>query len=250
MLDEGRMPENIKELAYFDWDQLYAVEPKVGIYAWYFCPEEFNTDDLKSEDAVLDKIDEMAEKTQIPEIQTKLRGNLSLAFEGTLKHSFFRAKNLSEDSKGKKSRYSTIDQAIKTVPGRTALSRFLSEAAPLLAAPLYIGVAINLKSRLNSHKTDIENLEQADVEKFEADFSEWDRDKIFAHRVNKRDIDPNHLKVGVVYMHDILPEKEWNDLAFVGEDNPDKAQEKIQRAWVEAIETILNRLYHPILGKR
>ena len=57
-------------------------------------------------------------------------------------------------------------------------------------------------------------------------------DKDFAKRIVEREIDPNSLIVGVTYVnHANLP--------------PDRI-----RKTVETTETLLNRIFYPILGKK
>jgi hypothetical protein len=61
------------------------------------------------------------------------------------------------------------------------------------------------------------------------DEEDLENDKSFAMRIAERKIDPNNLIVGVIYPK---------------ENNP------IVRKAIEAAETLLNRIFHPILGRR
>ena len=120
---------------------------------------------------------------------------------------------------------------------REVLGEILELAVPLLTGPLYIGVSKDLQQRLQRHTQLIQRYRQEHQEDTALDGTIDSQDSLrndenFAQRIVERKIDPNHLVVSVVYM-----------------SHPHLSTERIRQA-IGTTETLLNRMFYPILGRK
>ena len=240
-------PKNI-----FSFDAIGKVEAKVGIYAWYVVPY-IAGDDQNSVEALINHIKNFAKYTKIPTRGVEVSGSLSLALSGELNHRVFDPKPKTDTKNvGKKketpshSDFTSVDKVLDIPEGRVALAQILQNSMPLLAAPIYIGIAKDLSKRLQTHTKLIKQYDNCKGELTLEEMENMDNDRTFAHRVAKREIPEHWLWVGVQYVEEMVPTA--NHLSQGSRKN--KTPEAIQREWIEAAETILNRLYHPVMGKR
>lgn len=210
------------------FEEISDVQPKPGLYAWY-SSLRIGKADLKTPENTTKALHKIAEAISYPSVSMKFNGNLNLLLEGELKHVFY-------GHTGNK--YSNqLKEVIDDPDGRQIISEVFELVVPLLCCPLYIGVSKNLQKRLSQHsklihaylndKTEqkIELLNTTPVDEKE----DLENDESFAMRIAERNIDPNNLIVGVIYPK---------------ENNP-----TVRKA-IEAAETLLNRIFYPILGRR
>lgn len=128
----------------------------------------------------------------------------------------FRGK-LFHESIGIESEFSDlVNCIIESQESRRGFASILELSAPFFSSPLYIGVSNNLKTRISIHKNKILN-------------KDFDDGHCFAREVCKREIPLSQLVVFVFFNSEFF-------------DN--------NRKIYEAVETILNRLYYPIFGRR
>jgi hypothetical protein len=146
-----------------------------------------------------------------------------LLLKGNLQHSHIGSDNGPELSR-------LIEEVISEEKSRKLFSKILESASPQLMSPLYIGVSKNIKRRLKSHKNDIKRYRE--IQKTSQEMSVDDFKQKFALEVVKRGIPDRYLEVYVI-----------TGFGFSGSENEEK---KIY----QAVETILNRLFYPIFGRR
>jgi hypothetical protein len=211
----------------YEFKEVSDVEPKHGLYAWYLNMQLSDATTSSSENMV-GALRKISEASRYPDLEIQMRGHLSLDLRGKMQHMWY-----GYDDKYRKE----LLTILKYPEERVLLQYIFNSAAPLLTSPLYIGISKNLKERLRTHKRLIQEPGRSSSEIINRstveDGSETiKQDKTFAQRVIDRDINPNHLIVGVIYVEDI-----------------NVPQTRIRKT-IEAAETLLNRMFHPILGRR
>jgi len=210
------------------FEEISDVQSKPGLYAWY-SSLRIGKADLKTPENTTKALYKIAEAISYPSVSMKFNGNLNLLLEGELKHVFYGHTGNQYTNQ--------LQEVINDPDGRQIISEVFDLAVPLLCCPLYIGVSKNLKKRLSQHSKLINAyLNDEPEQKIELlnttpvdDEEDLENDKSFAMRIAERKIDPNNLIVGVIYPK---------------ENNP------MVRKAIEAAETLLNRIFYPILGRR
>lgn len=140
--------------------------------------------------------------------QVSLRGQLKPKFIGEVAHQPTKSDTL-------------IGRIVNNPERLRAIASILKTAAPWFTAPLYIGMAINLRNRLRQHKNKI--IELRDVQGGLITFDDV-ADAGFASQVVARNFDPTNLFVHIAEIN--VDSSEHNDL-----------------------ENILNRINYPIFGR-
>ena len=199
-------------------------DPKPGLYAWYLRikPGKSNLESPENFSKALKRI---TEELCYPDLSMQLRGHLNLHLKGDLKHIWYGHEE---------NRFSDQFQKILELPEeREILGEILESTVPLLTGPLYIGVSKNLQLRLEQHVQLIQGYQEDTIQYASIDSEEsLENDKNFAQRIIERQIDPNHLMVGIVYL-----------------SHPQFSGAKIRKA-IGAAEILLNRMFYPILGRK
>lgn len=139
--------------------------------------------------------------------QVALRGQLKPKFSGEVLHEPSKSESLIGRLASNPDRFRTVSEVLKT-------------AAPWFTAPLYIGMAINLRSRLKQHRNKIVELRDLQGVASIDDAAEAG----FANQVVARNFDPTNLFVHIAEVD--VDTGEHNDL-----------------------ENILNRINYPIFGR-
>ncbi|MFI9366632.1 hypothetical protein ACIG5E_37120 [Kitasatospora sp. NPDC053057] len=140
---------------------------------------------------------------------------------------------VNEDEAAK--RLDILMDSLDTEDRRRIMATILHRSAPVFSAPLYIGVAENLRQRLSQHRRDYTKSydwlrdHPEDAEEVKA------RGKSFGARAAARNIAMEHLEVWVI------------DLA---DEENDEVTKKHLRNTAESAEWLLHRLYSPILGRQ
>ena len=203
------------------WAAIGSAPEEPGVYAWYYTPR-FTTYDRRSlEEALEDDplpatIETFLERHLLRYFQetpydATIRGPLKATYTGRLEEERAvtpdLARRLAEDS----ARRAILWDALETM-------------APYFAAPLYIGMARNLRTRLRQHKSLIEGgLEQLNVGP--QSHSRANKDPGFAAEVLRRGLATERLSVYTLTL-------------------PAAAS-----ATATDVENLLNRINYPVLGR-
>ena len=212
----------------FSFERIPDVKAKPGLYAWYL-RIRVGRSNIESPQNFSEALKKITEQIRHPTLAMQLDGHFNLNMKGKLKHTWY--------GHNEHPFTENFQEMLNHPEERKLISNILDLAVPLLSGPLYIGVSKNLQQRLQTHTRLIEKYskEQQGDNTPEVSVDSTDslqNDKDFAERIVEREIDPNHLIVGVTYIyHPNLP--------------PDRI-----RKTVETTETLLNRIFYPILGKK
>jgi hypothetical protein len=205
------------------WSEIDLAPETSGIYAWYSRLVVSKADidaiikrineakllgEAKARDEVEDALDRFifSPYREAP-YQVSLRGQLKPKFSGEVAHEPTRSESLVGRLSENPERFRVISDILKT-------------AAPWFTAPLYIGMAGDLRTRLRQHRNKIIELRDLQGQGSIDDVAEAG----FANQVVARNFDPTNL---FVYIAEVNVDKgEYNDL-----------------------ENILNRINYPIFGR-
>ncbi|MBB3182293.1 hypothetical protein [Variovorax sp. Sphag1AA] len=205
------------------WSEIDLAPETPGVYAWYSRLVVSKADI----DAVINRIKEasqhgeMQARAEVEDAldrfifspyretpyQVALRGQLKPKFSGEVIHEPSKSESLIGRLATNPDRFRTISDVLKA-------------AAPWFTAPLYIGMAGNLRSRLRQHRNKIVELRDLQGQGSIDDAVEAG----FANQVVARNFDPTNLFVHIAEVNDDAGE--YND-----------------------IENILNRINYPIFGR-
>lgn len=205
------------------WTEVDLAPESPGVYAWYSrlviskadieqIIEKVNSAKTESEQAALAEVERALDRfifnpyRESP-YRVQLRGPLKPRFSGDIDH---------EPSKSD----SLMARLVESPERFRAIADILSNAAPWFTAPLYIGMAVNLRGRLRTHKNKI--LEFRD--NWGSGATQDPGDAGFASQVVARGFDPTNLFVHV-------------------------AEVKVDTGEHNDIENILNRINYPIFGR-
>ena len=183
---------------------------------------------------------------QIPPIELSSRGSFGARWRGRLhERSHDEVQDaLTGDPKAESSYDAqglggAMDAIAKEERLRALLARILAEATPRLSAPIYVGVATNLRNRLAQHVVLYRKLQDAiggDGERLKALRDKVDQEGLeFAHRAVAMDFRPEHLRVCTLDVGSIADEKTTT-------------QQMRETAGVA--EWLLNRWHRPLAGRR
>ncbi len=219
-------------------DELFAFEEvsdtnrEPGLYAWYLRirPGKSN---IESPEDFLKALKRITKQIRYPTLPMQLQGHLNMKLKGDLSHIWY-----GHDENSFSPQFQEI---LNRSEERELLGQILELTVPLLTGPLYIGVSKNIRQRLQRHTRLIRKYRQEPQEDTTQDLpiemeddseDSLQNDEDFAQRIVGRGINPNNLVVGVVYV-----------------SHPQFSTERIRKA-IETIETLLNRIFYPILGRK
>lgn len=199
-------------------------EAEPGLYAWYLRirPGDRN---IESAENFLRSLKRTTEELQYPTMPMQARGHFRLKMQGDLKHIWYgHEENKFTDQ---------LQEVLSNSEERELLGNILEYAVPLLTGPLYIGVSKNLQTRLQQHVKLIQEYQEGINQFSSSDIAEsLENDKNFAQRIVERKINPNRLVVCLTYV-----------------PYPHFPSERIRKT-IETAETLLNKMFYPILGRR
>jgi hypothetical protein len=203
------------------WPEINSVTEQPGVYAWYYGPRFTKFDRGALEEQLLHAPDPKC-------IEVFLTKRLFRYFEETPYEAIIQGPlkaTYSGDLIENRSITSALSQRLAEMADRrTALWDALESMVPFFAAPLYIGMAKNLRTRLRTHKHLIEGgLEKLRLNTRPDVTSK--RDAGFAMEVLRRQLAIERLSV---YVHE-LP-------AAAADSAVD-------------VENLLNRINYPVLGR-
>lgn len=205
------------------WSEIDLAPETPGVYAWYSrlviskadiegIVKRINEAKLLGEARAREEVEDALDRfifspyRETP-YQVTLRGQLKPKFSGEVSHEPTRSDSLVGRLSANPERFRAISDILKT-------------AAPWFTAPLYIGMAINLRSRLKQHRNKIVELRDLQGHGSIDEVAEAG----FANQVVARNFDPTNLFVHIAEVN--VDTGEHNDL-----------------------ENILNRINYPIFGR-
>lgn len=206
-----------------NWSEIDLAPETPGVYAWYCRLVISNADieavikrisvaKLNGETPVRAEVEEALDRfifspyRETP-YQVALRGQLKPKYSGEVAHEPSKSESLIGRLAANPERFRAISDTLKT-------------AAPWFTAPLYIGMAINLRSRLRQHRNKIVELRDLQGHGSIDEAAEAG----FPNQVVARNFDPTNLFVHIAEVN--VDTGEHNDL-----------------------ENILNRINYPIFGR-
>jgi hypothetical protein len=211
----------MNEFRLLSWTEIELAPPRTGIYAWYSRMRISKADinDIvkkvqSAEDAqtarnliegALDRF--VFNPYRESPYKVLLRGQLKPKFIGDVEHEPSRSDSL-------------VTRLAQNPERLHAIAQLLGDAAPAFTSPLYIGMAVNLRTRLKTHKNKITEFRE------QRNNTETDGtpEAGFARQVVDRGFDPTNLFVHIAEVE-----------VDTGEHND--------------IENILNRINYPIFGR-
>lgn len=205
------------------WAEIDLAPETPGVYAWYsrLVISKADIEDIVKRVQIARKESDAKARIEVEEAldrfifspyretpyQVALRGQLKPKFSGEVLHEPSKSDSLIARLASNPERFRTVSEVLKT-------------AAPWFTAPLYIGMAINLRSRLKQHRNKIVELRDLQGLATTDDTAEAG----FANQVVARNFDPTNLFVHIAEVD--VDTGEHNDL-----------------------ENILNRINYPIFGR-
>ncbi|WP_435112172.1 hypothetical protein [Nocardiopsis synnemataformans] len=226
--------------------ELEQVPTSPGIYAWYVSfhagPQDWKTRPVGDEDSsvqgFLRLLREYASYYDPPPIELKGSAAYGGAWDGSLELDRGMADPESHTVGDRDDQHSkdhaALADSVSSEKGRKILSEMLSRITPVFSAPLYIGVADNLRARLLQHRKSYSKSMQwlrenpHHTERLRVDA------KNFGQRAASRGISMEHLEAWVI---DVSTEESSSD-------------SDLTRASTQSAEWFLHRAFSPILGKR
>ena len=230
------------ELQWFTTTQVDDVPVAPGLYAWYAvpvaCPPDWQAEfDAQGQDRGGQNfgsfLAQHTRRLRTPTMRIEAKGHLwsswtgSLAEAGTLSLAAL-LERLAGEEEPRLAK--NLFWALRNSTARELLATLLIDASPRLSAPVYIGVAKNLRERLSQH---LEALVKAHVLLDGGTKLTDELSGKFGGRAAEAGLGVDDLRIATL----LVPE-------FAGlEDN------ELRRV-AEAAEFILNRWHHPLFGER
>lgn len=238
----------------FTTKDISQVPARVGIYAWYsrtaVGPADYRVDIRQGRDIGVDRFRSVLQRhterhTAAPMV-TDARGTFSMHYAGVLEDrtaetlkAVLSGEAFDSASDYESGRSRALADSIEKPELRAQLVRALGVSSPVLSAPLYIGISVNLRDRLATHTRQLQRLSDLVRREPTARKQLQSNPKSFAVRAIARGFTEEHLEVWVL------------DLQALLLDEPDGAASPEElRAVAEAGEWLLNRWHRPYLGKR
>lgn len=252
---ETRAGERLLEhFARFTIQSISQVPDRVGLYAWYSRvaagPADYEVDLQDGRDAGIKRfrtlLQRHTERHIAPPLVADARGAFSAHFGGVLEdltvrtlQSALSGRVSDEVDEYERQRASALNDSIEQPVLRRALVETLQVSTPMLAAPLYIGISVNLRARLGAHVNQFQRLSDLVRRDPSARSQLQAQPKSFAIRAVARGFTPEHLEVWVLDLQ-----------ALLLEDEGKSASADQLRQVAEAGEWLLNRWYRPYLGRK
>lgn len=224
MLTNRRAVENWKRYKFENLKDMDESWECPGIYAWYCSPyisdelsgklEKFIEKSAEEKSTTFSEEDRKMAKSVFKEYlapferddyTVKLEGKLMAKYEGTIQHKFVTNNDTLDKFLSCVSNSKSLDIIKKSVE---------SKSIPVFASPVYIGMAKNLKNRIEHHIKVVND---------ENDDNKLGDDLEFGKRINNKDIEKDRL---IVYLQKIDCDEQEYELS----------------------EYLLNRINYPLLG--
>lgn len=230
------------ELHWYQTDEVSDIPLEPGLYAWYAVPVAGPLDwqpdfDAEGRDRGGQNFGTFLAKHTLrlrtPTLDIQAKGHLWSSWSGSLTEAGTTALARHLDKladQATPAAGASLRWALQNGPARERLAAVLVDASPRLSAPIYIGVAKNLRQRLGQH---VESLLEAHARLDAGDVLTPRLRGKFGGRAAEAGLSLDDLKIAV------LPVP-----TFAGLSDRDL------RRIVEAAEFVLNRWHHPLFGER
>jgi len=245
---EGDLLAGLRRLSCQDIDQ---APESVGLYAWYAVlnvgPKDWQIELDGDKDLGIDRMCRLllrqTHRVSPPPLEvdatatfSRWKGCLDDASERALINALQLTPIGQADQDYDKKRSGALQDTVESPAGRHALVRVLERSSPFLSAPLYVGVAEDLRARLAKHAQDLYKF--SDVVSRDPDA----RDRLlaatktnFALRAVAKGFSVDDLEVWALDLRVLL--------------GPDISTPDLRR-FAEAAEWLINRWSRPSLGKK
>lgn len=244
---------HLRHLDMFTCLEVDEAPDKPGLYAWYGLlkvgPQDWEVSLVDGEDAgqracrtLLQR--HTARYTRLP-LNLEAQGTFGSSWKGKL-HDLTaeklrgilagdQPKDIGDNNENKA--YQTaIENVLSSSMLRKVMLEVLQVATPILTAPVYIGVASSLRTRLRQHTEQLFRFSEAVARSPDARETLINASKsTFASRALSMGFTPDTLTVWTLNLAPMYPDKE---------------DQEALRTVAEACEWLLNRWHRPILGKR
>ena len=232
-------PQGNTIIEIFKYNEMADIKDRPGIYAWYYQPFVDSGWDLQQTESELKRI---SNRIRLGGSSIELKGDLNFKLEGSMKHV-----TIAEDEYEGMIFSDSWKKWMDKEETRIFFSEIINFSAPIFSNPLYIGISKNLNKRINQGHLKV-FMDKDDTS------SSWTK-KASPHHLEgemkknrSNGIEVSHLMVAVRYIH--------NNAVFIG----DKAKEAVigmntlsddeYRKFCVQAETVLNRIFYPIFGKK
>ena len=234
--------------------ETFSQAPKAtGIYAWYAQLnagiKDWELDIVDGNDAGTNRLRNLLKRHTdrycLRELETTASGSFSQNWTGQLKDNTAKilqdtlstSGNDQEENSYDQKRAPKLQASLESRDARLLMVKALELAMPVLSAPIYVGVASCLNTRLSQHVNEINKLSSAANDNPEVRETLREKRKSnFAARAVASGFTPESLQV-------------WTcNLDLLVEDLESQSQDA--RTVAEAVEWLLNRWHRPYLGRR
>lgn len=218
-----------RSLSHLGWLDLDSAVTGPGIYAWYSAPL-FGDSDAQDEDGVRLTLSRHSEHYLPPPLRVEARSRFWDEWTGRLA-----ARDVVADQGPTPE---ALQRCLAAEVSRERLIRLLDDAQTILQSPLYIGIGLNLRQRLVSHKRAYHRLEHESTENRRILASEphgGDATR-FAERVLVCGFRPDELSVWCLDLELALGVK--------------LGKTKSTQDLLETVEWYMNRWARPMLGRK
>ncbi|WP_329092385.1 hypothetical protein [Streptosporangium sp. NBC_01469] len=226
-----------------------------GLYAWYVRPQvsisksDTIADEEEAAAAFLDALQRYALVYEPPSIDLRGESAYEARWAGKI-HVEYPLSALGEfvqpgtpqiqggasDTGGaEESAARSLFRAAHSYTKRNSLTQVLDQAIPIFAAPLYIGIAADLKKRLSRHKSDFTRISDYLRNRPDDRSRAIKQARSFGHRAAARQVAMEDLEVWVLDLEPLI------HAGMSGDDLRDITR---------SAEWYLHRLFSPILGRR
>jgi len=217
------LEERLADVVRLEVLDLWAAPDEPGIYSWYVEPPVLPSAESTAVQ-YCEKIAQLSEPLREPDLELVASGRFGNRWQGDLASDGGTLRRALESAPGEST---TIGKGLSSESRRMAFAGLLRTAVPRFSAPVYIGVAGNLRKRLNTHGKALLDPELGD-----GDTEDLKAAKTFAERVKKAGVKEDHL---VVYAMTVKLE------------NLNQVE---AREVAAAAELVLNGSYRPLFGRR
>ncbi|MGW2712426.1 hypothetical protein ACWC4J_26110 [Streptomyces sp. NPDC001356] len=221
-----------------------------GLYAWYASfrasPQDWLTRPDEGRDAAADGFLNLLREyaSYFEPLPIALRGSApyggSWRGELELDHGLTATPEIGDTPQSDSEKLSQKDRAaltetINSQDGRRVLATLLSQATPFFSSPIYIGVAENLRQRLQQHHRNYTEVMEWLSENPNDTQIAQEQASVFGHRAAAKRIAMENLEVWVIDLGDL--------------ESTDLSVRKL-RETARSAEWLLHRLFSPILGRQ
>lgn len=249
-MDPADPDELVRE---YSLDTIDEAEASVGLYAWYAILPAGLQDwelgiDESGRDLGADRLREVLRRQTARHFAQSMRANVTGTFSqcwsGELRDHTMELLERALQSHGERSVVDDYDavgatrvqDSLDSRDARQLLVQVLRHAAPFIAAPLYVGVAESLRTRLRRHVDQLRKYYRIASEDASARTRFRIDGKNFAMRAVGAGFVPDQLRVWTLCVDGLI-----RSLDATPQD---------PRGVTEAAEWLLNRWYRPYLGRR